>query len=184
MSNIREIIRSIADTNSKTRLVVGSVKAIDHEARTCDVNPIDESAPILGVNLQANQGSTVGVVVWPKLGSFVVVALYDDYEAGVVVLTDVIDRYDIKVGDMSLSLSAQGIVMNEGALGGLVKVVELTQRLNTIEQDLNSLKTAFSAWVPVAQDGGAALKTAVSTWATSTLTPTQRSDIENQNVKQ
>ena len=74
--------------------------------------------------------------------------------------------------------------MNEGALGGMVKVVELTQRLNTIEQDLNSLKSAVAAWVPVAQDGGAALKTAVSTWATSTLTPTQRSDIENQNVKQ
>ena len=47
--------------------------------------------------------------------------------------------------------------MNGGSLGGLVKVEDITTRLNLIEKDINKLKQAFTSWSPVPQDGGAAL---------------------------
>jgi hypothetical protein len=54
-----------------------------------------------------------------------------------------------------------------------------------VEKDLNSLKQVFlQDWVPVSQDGGAALKAAAATWAGRRLTETQKSDIENEKVKQ
>ena len=185
MSNLRNIIRQLAsDPASAAGLMVCEVKAVDTEARTVDVEPLDEGAPLLGVNLQANQDSTVGVVQIPRVGSSVVVAKFTGYDAGVVVLMEDIERMEIVVGNYSLEITDEGITLNGGSLGGLVKVAELTQRLNAIEQDLNALKTVFSGWTPAPQDGGAALKTAAATWFAQTLTETQQTDIENQYVKQ
>ena len=42
----------------------------------------------------------------------------------------------------------------------------------------------MAGWVPVAQDGGAALKTAVADWSADTLLLTKRSDYENEKIKQ
>lgn len=185
MNNLRNIIRQLAsDPASAAGLMVCEVKAVDTEARTVDVEPLDEGAPLLGVNLQANQGGTVGVLQVPRVGSSVVVGKFSGYEAGVVVLMEDVERVEAVVGDYSLELSDEGITLNGGRLGGLVKVADLTNRLNVLERDLNTLKTAFKGWVPVAQDGGAALKTATGAWYGQTLTETQRNDIENQDVKQ
>jgi len=185
MSNLRNIIRQLAsDPASAAGLMVCEVKAVDKEARTVDVEPLDEGAPLLGVNLQANQGSTVGLVQIPRVGSSVVVATLSGYDAGVVVLMEDIERLEIVIGNYSLEMTDEGITLNGGNLGGLVKVVALTERLNAIERDLNTLKTAFSGWTPVAQDGGAALKTAAATWYAQTLTETQQADIENQDILQ
>ena len=75
------------------------------------------------------------------------------------------------------------VILNTGSNGGMVKVNSLVSKLNTVESDLNNLKTVLSTWVPVPNDGGAALKTAAASWAGQTLTPTQASDLENNKVK-
>lgn len=46
-------------------------------------------------------------------------------------------------------------------------VAKLLAVAEKVDQELNDLKNVFSLWAPVANDGGAALKTAVSTWASS-----------------
>ena len=95
------------------------------------------------------------------------------------------DGARIYVGEeTSAELTADGVVLNGGKLGGSVKVEELTTRLNTIEKDINALKNVFSAWVVAPQDGGAALKGAASTWAGQSLILTKRGDYENEKVKQ
>ncbi len=203
MNNIADIIRKLAQGGSQTVSLVCTVDSVDKDARTVDCTPLDEGAPLLGVNLQANQESAVGVVVYPRVGSFVVVGFIAEGRAGVVLLTDDIESVEvviseestsavldedgarIKVGDkVSMEMSSEGIVFNGGSLGGLVKVEELTGRINTIEKDINALKQVFSAWVPAPQDGGSALKGSVSSWAGQTLSLTKRGDYENEDVKQ
>lgn len=200
MSELRNIIRQLAQPDGETVALVCTVDAIDKAARTVDCTPLNEGAPLLGVNLQANQGADFGLCLFPEKGSYVVVGFVADGDAGVVLLTEKIESAEIVIGDTSAVMDADGvrintekmsahinrdnIIFNGGDLGGLVKIEDLTKRLNLIENDINKLKTAMSGWVPMPQDGGAALKTAVTSWAGSQLTPTKRSDYENEKVKQ
>lgn len=202
MNNIREAIRQLARGGRETVSLVCTVDAVDKTARTVDCTPLDESAPLLGVNLQANQGSTFGVISFPRVGSFVVVGFVADGSAGVVLLTDDVESVEVVISDdtaritadedgvrvrmgddTSMELTGEGVVLNGGNFGGMVKVEPLTSRINDIENDINELKNIFASWVTVPQDGGAALKAASATWAGSLLTPTQRGDYENEKVK-
>ena len=47
MSGLKNIIRQLANEGSSASLLVGTVSAVDTEARTVDVEPIIEDAPIL-----------------------------------------------------------------------------------------------------------------------------------------
>lgn len=73
--------------------------------------------------------------------------------------------------------------INGDAFGGLVKVGELVSELNDLKQDLNTLKSVLTAWVPITNDGGAALKAASATWAGQTLSPATAQRLENSIVK-
>lgn len=202
MNNIKDAIRLLAQGGRQTVSLVCTVDAVDKSARTVDCTPLDESAPLLGVNLQANQESRFGIVAFPRVGSFVVVGFVADGSAGVVLLTDDVESVEVVisentarivadedgvrvlVGDnTSAELTDDGVIFNGGGLGGMVKVEQLTQHINTIERDINTLKNVFSAWTTAPQDGGAALKLASATWAGSPLTLTQRGDYENEKVK-
>lgn len=200
MQNLRQIIRQLAKPDGETIALVCTVDAVDKTARTIDCSPINEGAPLLGVNLQANQGADFGLCLFPEIGSFVVVGFIADGAAGAVLLTEKIESAEIVIGDTSAVMDADGVridvgdisahldkdavTFNGGDLGGLVKVEDLTNRLNIIENDINKLKTAFSSWVVAPQDGGAALKAAAGSWFGSQLTPTKRSDYENKKVTQ
>lgn len=202
MSNIKEIIRQLAQGGRQSVSLVCKVDAVDKDARTVDCTPLDESAPLLGVNLQANQGSTFGMVTFPKVDSYVVVGFVADGSAGVVLLTDEVESVEVVISedtarisadkdgirvlmgnDTSAELTKEGITLNGGGFGGTVKVVELTDRINAIENDINTLKGVFSGWVAVPQDGGAALSAASAAWSATPLELTTRDHYENEKVK-
>lgn len=183
MSDLRNIIRKLAQPDGETVSLVCVVDSVDKKARTIDCTPLNEGAPLLGVNLQANQQSDFGLCLFPAVGSFVVVGFVADGAAGVVLLTDELDSAEIVIGNHSAVIDRDCIVFNGGELGGLAIVGELAKRLNIIEQDINALKTVFASWVPVAQDGGAALSAAATSWAAAQLSLTKPSDYENTDVK-
>lgn len=76
------------------------------------------------------------------------------------------------------------ITMNGGTKGGIPTASQLKDKINVLENDLNSLKTKFNSWIPVNNDGGNALKTQLSSWHTSQITPTTEAEISNPDVKQ
>ena len=108
MNNIAEAIRQMAQSGRPTVSLICRVDSVDREARTVDCTPIDESAPLLGVNLQANQGSRHGVVVWPKVGSYVVVGFVADGRAGVVLLADETEGVEAVVGQTTFRVDESG----------------------------------------------------------------------------
>ncbi len=59
MGDLRNIIRQLAQPDGETVPLVCTVDAVDKTARTIDCTPLNENAPLLGVNLQANQSGIV-----------------------------------------------------------------------------------------------------------------------------
>ena len=143
----------------------GIVKSVS--GKLCEVEIGNIVIP--DVRLRASELDDDGeMLVIPKEGSAVIVgSLNGDLSQLVVLQVDHIDS----------------IVINGGELGGLINIEQLTEKLNAIEDDINSLKAAITDWLPVAQDGGAALKTAVSTWAGQQLTRSEKSDYEDEKIK-
>jgi hypothetical protein len=77
----------------------------------------------------------------------------------------------------------QEIILLSDENEGLVKVNELTHKLNALEKDLNELKTLISNWIPVNEDGGASLKAALTSYCSNKLELTNKENIQNENVK-
>lgn len=182
MSQIARLIGQLSGTTTPV-LKACIVTAVDRTSRSIDCEPLDESAPILGCSLQGDQEGEEGFLLLPKVGSYVIVGLVDGQDTGAVLLTDTLEALELKIGDKTLHFTSEGIVFNGGDLGGLIKVEELTTKLNTIERDINSLKQAISTWTPIPSDGGAALKAAITSWAGKQLQQSRRGDYEDPNVK-
>lgn len=95
------------------------------------------------------------------------------------------DFAKIQSGSKKINISNTAIVHNNGSNDGLVKVNAILTKVNNIENKVNAILTMLGTWVPVANDGGAALKalyTASSLTTLSALIATIKADIENPDV--
>lgn len=73
------------------------------------------------------------------------------------------------------------LTMNGNQFGGLVKATELKTELDKVNLILQAMQTAFQSWVPVPNDGGAALK-ALLTPVFTMLRPDYQT-IQNNKIK-
>lgn len=161
-------------------VVDATVIQVDEVKFTCDVTINGSNSENLTIYyevplrvLVSNQASVVEV---PELNTKCVICFRDGN----------INRPQILMVHKALKILVicDQVVFNNGTLGGMVKLHDLVNKLNAIEQDINNLKSVFSSWTPVPNDGGAALKTASTSWYSQQLQPTQAADIENQKIKQ
>lgn len=127
--NISESIRRLALSGCEMYLTVCTVDAVDEEARTVDCTPIDEGAQILGVNLQANQNETVGIVALPAVGSEVVVGFINPAVA-VVVLTMEVTKTILTIGDTEITVA-------DNAVSLVTKKVKADISGDTLKFDVN-----------------------------------------------
>lgn len=165
-------------------LVVFTAQVVSVQGKTCTVNidGIDVSDVRLNPTTSEYQDE---FLLTPSIGSFVLVgSLSGNLDNLCVVSYDTIDSVKITIDDTSLFIDKNGVFLNGGELGGLVKLHELTDKINVLERQLNELKNIFKGWMPTANDGGAALKSGVGVWAVQTIDLTKSEDLENEKVKQ
>jgi hypothetical protein len=163
---IRDSLRAIVGVDDMPKSVLGTVVSVDEDEMTCVVTPFDSEASFTDVRLMADPAES-GFYLKPAIDSTVMISPQDDVTYFVSMYSEIDEVW-----------------IRGTANGGIVKVSDLVAKLNTIENDLNNLKTIFStAWVVVPSDGGAALKAAAATWAGQTITPTIDDDIQSTTVK-
>lgn len=198
MSDLRNIIRQLAQPDGETVALVCTVDEVDKNARTIDCTPINEGAPLLGVNLQANQEADYGFCLFPEKGSFVVVGFVAYGAAGVVLLTEKIESAEIVIGDTSAVMDADGlriktekmsadinrenIIFNGGNLNGLVVIQKLTDKLNELKDTVNDLITKYNAHVHVCAAPGSPCKPIDA--PAQPAKAFNKSDYENTKIKQ
>lgn len=158
--NIANLIQDIAGTKNddKVRLFYCEVNSVDSEKRTCNVTTINGQAT-LTFDAQLMAGVSDGLLAIPVIGSLVYV-LHSKYTLPFVVLYSDIEKHSIKGEEF----------------GGLVKVIELTQKLNALENKVNQIISTYNTHVH------SALNVPSASIIADVLIPTQQIEIENVNI--
>lgn len=174
--DITNAIKTIARQGMEIYLRICTVDAVDETARTVDCTPIDGDAPILGVNLQADQSQDVGVSMVPAVGSDVVVGFISPAVAVVLLTTDITkaictvgkvsveiipDSIHVDANGSTLDMSANGVVYNDGS-ETTANATKLHDELLKMSARIDTIIQAISTSPVTAGDGGAAYKSAMA----------------------
>lgn len=152
-------------------LVTGTCSNINEAAGTCDVEAISGNAAttVSAVKFQAAIGDGIDFI--PIDGSIVKV-LFSKYTTPFIVQFSDIEK---------MFFAATTIQFNDGALGGLVNVIDLTTKLNNLENAVNSIISNFNSHTHVVASVGAPTAPPAAP-IFNTLQTTSRGDIEDKNI--
>ena len=198
---IREAVRKLAGTqlSDEVFLVSCMVESVDEGARTCDCINIEGGAVTDIPNVQLMAEVDDGMLMLPTVGSTVIV-LYAKRAIPLVVMFSEVDKVlmisgnsvvsitndNVKIsnGSSSATIADQLIQFNDGSLGGLVKVKDLTTKLNNLEKAYNDLATKFNSHTHILTlSSGTGTAAPTTSPEATTLISTQQADIENTNTK-
>lgn len=155
---------------------VGKIVSVDTSKLTCEVD-LQTMPNVFDVRLTAAINSVEkGLIIIPKVDSIVLIARIENkIESSFVIGYTEIDTIKI--------LPETGIELFGDGNGGLVISGKVSQQINALKNEINSLKSAFSTWIPVPQDGGASLKALITPFASAQMSQSAATDFENKKVK-
>lgn len=201
---IRETIQTLGGSKdqSRAKISLATVNAVDIAKRTCTVTTIGDRGNVQFDNVQLMASVDDGLLLVPAIDSTVIVS-YTTFNQPYVSLFSGIDKVILVAGENNASIEVDktGLTLeinntklviadgqttfNDGSLGGLVKVIQLTQKLNNLENLVNDLITKYNSHTHILTlSTGTGTAAPTTTTETQTLTPTQREDIENTAIKQ
>lgn len=172
MSEIDKLVTNIkrnADGAKQSQIRFVECVSVDWENKTMDAKGTGDGVPYLDVMLGFGY-----IDIKPAKGSLCLIGVIDGQE----VVTFLINAEVVELAE----IKATNMVYNGGDNFGMVKIKELTAKINVLEKDLTLLKNVISSWVIAPNDGGAALKTAMSPWLGQKITETKQSDIEDTKI--
>lgn len=151
--NIISAIQKIAgaQNDDKVKLLQCTVNSVDVSNRVCHVTTITGDSTI-DFDVQLMAGVADGLIIVPKIDSMVYV-LSSKYTLPFIIQYSDVDSY----------------ILNGFEFGGIVKVIELTQKLNDLENKINTI----IMW-------GASVTPPLTT---QPLVITQQDEIENKTIQ-
>lgn len=169
IDKLADSIKRMAGKSMQTQIRFVECVSVDWSNKTMEAKGTGDGVPYLDVMLGFGY-----VDIKPAPGSLCLIGIIDGQE----VVTFLINAEEVELAEVK----AENIVCNGGDNFGLVKIKELTDIVNVLQNDLNTLKNTFVAWAPSPNDGGAALKAAASAWIGQKITPTKQADIEDTKI--
>lgn len=152
--DIRKAIRSLADENDEVYSIVCNVSDVNIVTKLCNCTPIDGGAVIINVRLMAD--NKTGILITPKNNSVVIVTMINKY-----------------TGYVSMFSEVDEIQLNGNVNGGIVKVTELTTKLNLLVSELQAQLTLIALGI----------STAGGSYTPETLSTFNKTIYENLTVK-
>lgn len=163
-SSIKDAIRQLVKTDDVLYSVLCTVKSVDTTNNICDCEPINGDADLLEVRLMAQ--NETGFLIIPKVDSVVVVTMINKYTGYVAMFSEV-----------------EKIYLNGDNYDGLVKVGDLVEKLNNLEDLVNDLVTKYNAHThPYVNVSTPAVTSPTTSLETTVLVPTQQAELENTTV--
>lgn len=167
--DIKEVIRKLAGQEYDDRVytIDAEVLSVDEDNRTCECQSISGQASNVIPDVRLMASVDDGILILPAIGSNVTIILStftDPYVTGY----SAIDK----------------IILRGGDLGGLVKVVELTDKLNKIENLLNDFISKYNSHTHAGVQTGGGMSAVTLALEDQTLTLTEKEEIENEKITQ
>lgn len=181
---IKQALKSFSRTTAAT--MIGSVTEVDEAQAIISVD-LGNGFIIDDVRLRAtvdeNTGGDHGFYVIPKVGSMVFIIRIGPADDFVAVGFEKYDKIICKGENASFVVTNDQVIFNDNELDSYgVDINNLIDKINQLEQHVNNLKTVFTNWIPVPQDGGYSLKTAALTWAGQQITQTTVDNIKDPKI--
>ncbi|MCO5229595.1 MAG: hypothetical protein M9958_00425 [Chitinophagales bacterium] len=179
MKNYNKIKEGIKELGggAQYEILEGKVKAIDIQNLTVDIE-IQAGVVIFDVRLRAVISDNTGIYVIPAKDSICTIAKIEMGQDYILIASSQIDKFIIRIQEVTLEVTKDGFAFNDGQLKGLVKITELVQQLNTLENKVNQIV----AWTGTHLHSGSGAGTAPP--VVGTLTNTTIADLENPKIKQ
>ena len=161
---IKEAIERLSGTfmQDSVKLFLASVDSVNEAERTCDVTPLTDNATTSYPSVLLMAESDDGVLIIPTINSNVLVNVSKRGIAYVCMFSE-IDKVTIITKTLTQ--------FNDGSFGGLVKVQELVDKINRLENTFNSHTHVATA-----------LNTPTTPPATPIAPITTKMDIENDKI--
>lgn len=138
-NSIRNMLADMMDVRA---VISGRVLSVDTDTRTCDIDIDGTSIP--GVTIQPIINNNTGIAIFPKVGAQALCIHNPEWDGWALLQASDIDHIDISIGNTTLHLSADGIVINKGSNGGLVNVKTLTSAFNAVVADIHTIAAALN----------------------------------------
>jgi hypothetical protein len=178
--DIREAVEHLADTNKQDKIFLfdAEVLSVDADNRICSCVSTSGKTSNQLDNVRLMSSVDDGLLFIPAVGSTVTIIL-STFTLPLIIQYSEIEK----------------VIFRGGDLFGMVKVKELTDKLNAVEDfakglqtKLNDLVSKYNSHTHIltlsSGTGTAAPTTTSETPDTDTLNNTQQSDIENTNITQ
>jgi hypothetical protein len=174
---IKEMLNKLIDLGQAP--MRGTVLEVDEATFTCNVQPENGDTIYIGVLyfLNTDEAMSNKVVMTPALNAECIFIPMSK-EVAYLVFANNYSKTSIEINGNKIVIEGNSITINDGNLGGLVKVNDLVSRLNNIEQAFNELLVKLTAHVHADSTPSPVL---------SVLTPisvTSKNMIENTKIKQ
>lgn len=163
---IRESINKITGTylTDKVHAVEATIISVDSTSRLCVCQVVSGKASNIINDVRLMATADDGLLIIPTIGSSVC-----------VIISDYNDPY------ISQYSGIDKIILRGGDLGGLVRVINLTTKLNNLESKVNDLVTKFAAHTHTVVSVGSPTSPNLLP-VVGSLTPTQQTEIENKLI--
>jgi hypothetical protein len=174
---IREAVKKLAGTHNKDVLTICdcTVVSVDFDNRVCICAPLNDTSTTEIQNVRFQSTIDDGVILQPAIGSQVTVLLSIRVDPLIISYSQLDEVYIV----------APQVQFNKGLLGGMVKVIDLTTKLNNLENLVNNFIALYNSHTHVTTcPAGAGTASPTPNIESQVLTPTQRADIENKVIIQ
>ena len=175
-TDIRYAVKELVGANNPdSPVLTGVVESVDKPNRECSVMVLSGETEIIIDNVRLQIVTDNGFILYPKKGSTVVIS--NEVKAQPFVLM---------YSEIDTVLAVQSLwQFNKGDNGGVPKVIELTEKINRLENKFNDFAAAFVTHTHATAPTGPVSPPTIVPPATAptSITPlTTRSDIEDTKI--
>jgi len=157
----QRLIELLLKRSLPAMVCIGTVTEEAEDKQSCTVER--ENAPTLyKVRLNAIIGELENnVTVVPALKSKVLCSLIDnDVNEAFVLSCEKPEEINVKLSETTLVINQEGVVINGGDLGGMIKIEELTKNLDKLTKRVDTIYNGFKGLTPDPPLAGSAAVTA------------------------